>query len=492
MVLTDTQKVDLLIGIIIFVLIVIFKEFIILVLIPIAIYMYEYSINLKDLLQLLRDKALVLLYKLTKATEIGSVIANDFVEEVSKIEIDIKVEISKYINSLHSQFEKYVNNIIRQYIDKVVKEAMREITGFNEEEIVNKMSNIINATYTDILKEVNNKIRENNRDITLSISKIIQEYMQINKEENLEVINKEISKSIDVSMRLYNNQIKELVDIQALAVKNEVDKSVEEQLIKMKEEFKSNNIDIADLKIKLKDNIEYIMKNYIDSNQQKLEELISNLSKEFIQLKNNVDHNKVSYEVRKTLEEFKEKYIDVVQKNIDETIAIVKQLKELSCNTNNVEFIKNRDIRLKFEEALKVAEREILIVSPWMNYHVLVETNVKILLRRALERKVKIKIVYGIGSDLSANSGNSDNRNIKTIKVAEDLERDFKCYGDNFEIKRKNTHSKVLICDNKFALVTSFNLLSFSGDYHKDSREEIAAVIIDKDSINNLRLEVTL
>lgn len=62
-------------------------------------------------------------------------------------------------------------------------------------------------------------------------------------------------------------------------------------------------------------------------------------------------------------------------------------------------------LQLLRDKALVLFEREMLIVSPWMNYHVLVETNVKNLLRRALERKVKIKIVYGIGSDLSANSG---------------------------------------------------------------------------------------
>ncbi len=487
---TKVQKADLLIGIILLILIVIFKEIIILVLITICIFKYRNNMTFEDLMQPLRNKALILLYKLGQVKEIGGIITNEIVEEVSNLGKNIKIEIGNHINFLQNQLKKYISNIIRQYIDKVIEEIMRETRGMNEEEIINKLSKVINVTYDDILKEIKNKIGENNKDITLSISKIIKAYMEANKEENLELINEEINKSIDESIQLYNSQIKELVAAQVMVVKNEVDKSMKEQLMKMQEQFKSNNIDIADLELKLKNNTERIMKNYIASNKQQIEGILDNLSKEFMQLKDSFDYSKVTDEVKKTLEYFKEQYIDSLQKNIDETITIVKQLKELSCNTNNVEFIKNRDIRLKFEEALKIAESEILIVSPWMNEYVLNKTNVKNLLKKALEKKVKVKIVYGIGNDSNTRLGNIDDRNVNTIKMAQVLEREFEIYRDDFKLKKSNTHSKVLICDNKFALVTSFNLLSFSGEYNKDSREELAAIITDKDSINKLRLEM--
>lgn len=46
-----------------------------------------------------------------------------------------------------------------------------------------------------------------------------------------------------------------------------------------------------------------------------------------------------------------------------------------------------------------------------------------------------------------------------------------------------NTHSKILICDGKWAITCSFNWLSYDGS---DERQETSMLAIDEDVIHNL------
>ena len=88
---------------------------------------------------------------------------------------------------------------------------------------------------------------------------------------------------------------------------------------------------------------------------------------------------------------------------------------------------------------------------------------------RLLKRGVVIKILYGIG-DMSPNT--SDERNRRTLDVAEHLQRIFRDY-PNFRMKCTNTHEKLFICDEKFYVSSSLNILSFRADYTgNDVREE--------------------
>ena len=46
-----------------------------------------------------------------------------------------------------------------------------------------------------------------------------------------------------------------------------------------------------------------------------------------------------------------------------------------------------------------------------------------------------------------------------------------------------NTHSKILICDGKWAITCSFNWLSYDGS---DERQETSTLAIDEDVIHEL------
>ncbi len=110
------------------------------------------------------------------------------------------------------------------------------------------------------------------------------------------------------------------------------------------------------------------------------------------------------------------------------------------------------------------------------------ETGIDWRIEKSLKKGVKIKIKYGIGKD------NSDNRNKSTNETVKELKDIF--HGSQYDLKFKkvNTHSKILICDNKFAIIGSFNFLSFDGAYEKDNRDEISAIVTDPKIIEELRI----
>lgn len=134
----------------------------------------------------------------------------------------------------------------------------------------------------------------------------------------------------------------------------------------------------------------------------------------------------------------------------------------------------NEQIRNKFLETFFIAEDEIDIISPWISNNV-VDKKLIELMESALKRGVKIKILYGIGND---------DRSKKTDIMAEQLIQCFSKYDKLFTMKKTNTHYKLLICDDKFAISGSYNLLSFRGDYdYNDNRSEGAEYINNKETI---------
>lgn len=148
--------------------------------------------------------------------------------------------------------------------------------------------------------------------------------------------------------------------------------------------------------------------------------------------------------------------------------------------------LKNEQIRKMFLKAFDVAEKEIDIISPWMNFSVVNEGLVE-LMRKAFERGVTIKIRYG----LKPNSSEFDIlRSTRSDQVAEYLKDIFKEYGDRLDIVRDNIHYKLVLCDEKFKLEGGFNYLSFIGDYsNEDTRKEGSPYGTDVKEIRYLRKE---
>ena len=152
-----------------------------------------------------------------------------------------------------------------------------------------------------------------------------------------------------------------------------------------------------------------------------------------------------------------------------------KELKQVQNQTRISEVIHTYQIRESLLKALTKAKNRLMIISPWIKSNV-VDQEFLSTLETALKRKVKVHIIYGIKG---SNSQNDD----KSIKQLENLKANYK----NLEFdKTKNTHRKQIICDDKFAIVTSFNFLSFRADPNLTYRDELGVILRDKQTIEDL------
>lgn len=146
--------------------------------------------------------------------------------------------------------------------------------------------------------------------------------------------------------------------------------------------------------------------------------------------------------------------------------------------------LQNEEIRKMFLRAFMIAESEIDIISPWMNFSVVNDALIN-LMRQALQRGVSIRIIYGLlpGSD-EYNQARSE----RSDQVAARLNDAFAGFGDSFRISRDNIHYKLVLCDEKFKLEGGYNYLSFTGDYsNPDTRREGSPFGRDINEIRYLR-----
>lgn len=143
-------------------------------------------------------------------------------------------------------------------------------------------------------------------------------------------------------------------------------------------------------------------------------------------------------------------------------------------------YLMNDQLKPMFLNTFQIAEKEIDLICPWMNRKVINEEMI-LRFRKAISRGVKIKICYGIGKEVS------DNRQIETERTVEMLKKRFSDTKLLF-FNKGNTHIKYLICDDKYMMTGSYNLLSFAADYVDDDvRDEGMDYITDKAQIRQRR-----
>ena len=174
-------------------------------------------------------------------------------------------------------------------------------------------------------------------------------------------------------------------------------------------------------------------------------------------------------------------YIEIAPEDL---LSICNQNVEESCTENSVinnlskSIVLNKDeLMTYFHKAITESEIELDIHSPWLTEKVVDELFVD-KLARLLQKKIFVKISYGIQDDKQ-----TKHKNYSTENVIKKLKNQLKRY-DNFKIEKTNSHGKMLLCDKKFAIIGSFNWLSYDG---ASDRDEIGCLITDVDEINKLR-----
>lgn len=139
-------------------------------------------------------------------------------------------------------------------------------------------------------------------------------------------------------------------------------------------------------------------------------------------------------------------------------------------------------------KALTTATTRLLIVSPWITHQV-VDRMFYASMEALLRNGVEVAIGYGLADEADgARVGNDKAKQKPPITVPaqrdlEDLQRRFQ----NFSLRfLGNTHRKHLVCDDNFAVVTSFNWLSFRGDPKQKARDELGFLVTEPGDVERL------
>lgn len=193
-----------------------------------------------------------------------------------------------------------------------------------------------------------------------------------------------------------------------------------------------------------------------------LEREISNLTTQLDAIKNSDDGNDEQQKESAT------ERIRFLEKKIDE-------MKEERKGSDRI--LSTYDHRPLLLDALDSAQNTIVIVSPWIKSGGL---NDEILgrIERALQRGTRVIIGYGISE-----KEDSDKWILQRL-----IDMRKKKYGVKLLlVKLSNTHEKVLIKDNEYMVITSFNWLSFKGDPNKGFRQETGYYTESKEAIRQMK-----
>lgn len=183
------------------------------------------------------------------------------------------------------------------------------------------------------------------------------------------------------------------------------------------------------------------------------------------------------------LESIHEQELDVTEESAlriteQELSEANNKLEEL-CNENRI--LSTYEHRPILERALSEAKERIILISPWITGAAM-DSDLISKIDKALQRKVSVHIGYGIGQEC-------DEKEIFALEKLKKLQK--KHYGALLKIYRLgNTHEKVLVCDERFAVITSFNWMSFKGSPDRGFRKETGFLFFTKEQIKELITDI--
>ena len=165
----------------------------------------------------------------------------------------------------------------------------------------------------------------------------------------------------------------------------------------------------------------------------------------------------------------------------EEIKSLRTKLEELESTPPRTEILSMVEHRPRLMEAFREASHFILIVSPWLS-PVAVNHEMLEAISSALEKGVTVIIGFGFDKENSP----------QEKEVLRNLRRISKNYEENLlkVVRLKESHAKVVICDNQYLITTSFNWLSFAGRSDWGNRVEFGMLSREKSSINDMKKKV--
>lgn len=168
----------------------------------------------------------------------------------------------------------------------------------------------------------------------------------------------------------------------------------------------------------------------------------------------------------------------IIKRLVEEIEQLKEQVVHLKNKHGITDIIRTHEHPKYLQEAFEKSSERLMIVSPWLKGNI-INRNFIEALKKVLRKGVKVHIIYGYKD--SRGRSQTEPRIINELTAI----------ADNFQghfIFREveNTHSKILVCDSKFGINTSFNFLSFRGDPNQTYRDESGTLHKDKVLIEKL------
>lgn len=182
-----------------------------------------------------------------------------------------------------------------------------------------------------------------------------------------------------------------------------------------------------------------------------------------------IDTSKFNANKNKAFKENIEKFSNLTAEAIQKQVNLELDLSEGA----TIETAQHKEYLLY---ALKNAKQAVYIHSPWVRHKVVKEYEKDI--ESALQKGIKVSIKYGLKPRNRFEKAPIDPESKMLFDKWD------KSY-PNFKANTDDNHSKILICDDEFMIVGSFNWLSFGGlaDKDGDIRGETSSVVKNLDSI---------
>lgn len=131
--------------------------------------------------------------------------------------------------------------------------------------------------------------------------------------------------------------------------------------------------------------------------------------------------------------------------------------------------------RALLDRALQEAQHRLLINSPWIHSSAVDHSFLRRLENRLIDG-LSVFIAYGLEKEKRPYAS--------YVEAEESLKSLARTYPNFHLTKLGDTHAKILICDESFMVVTSFNWLSFRGDRDKVFRDERGVMVTLPEIIN--------
>lgn len=160
------------------------------------------------------------------------------------------------------------------------------------------------------------------------------------------------------------------------------------------------------------------------------------------------------------LEENKELFEAMTSDAVDERLAPLEQIDITEGKTIEVD-----EHKKYFIYVLKNAKKCIYIQSPWINWRTL--QIYKDYIVEAVKRNVKVTVKYGMKPRNRFDKAGIDEESKSFFNT---LDKNY------FSLIKSDDHSKIVICDDEFMIMGSFNWLSFGGGNAPDARGETSTI----------------